>query len=502
MQYSYDFVIIGAGISGLYISYKLITDNPQLRILLVDGSNSSRFGRVRTFDNYDFQTCLDNFKPESHPQLWKLTKDLNIPTTKHYESTKIYKRNKTKLSFEILELINEFNRQKCKYGSRLDISQKLSKWLSDNFPDISQEDISTFVGSEIYKRKDIQLKELEALPIIGKFRRIKGGSKVIQKRLLNRIDNRVKFVYGIVSNISKYRDYFQVSISKINNLSNTSVNEKFFSHNILLCTDINGINLIKDLLSSEVSKRFNSVLTPNKDSNFLKPNSKKIRTHISIPYFKLFIKLQKGFNCYDSKMIGKILSGAQELYKDFISIGGHCRRSKLSHINKIPKNFFYHVSDFQNNSNKVLNTNSDTIFNRIWIWDRSTIIIYCRFQNAKIFSRIFSDELNQWIYKDLRHKKTKYRPITPNNNILEKINKVCGFRIPKIDSYYPWYTDHGCTITKLLTSDTNYEQQLIFNPVSGIYCCGSDFNVLSSYWSNSSLELCDKVLEKVKNESN
>ena len=52
MNYDYDICIIGAGISGLYTCKKLLELHPELKIVLIEGSDRVG-GRTLSIDNFD-----------------------------------------------------------------------------------------------------------------------------------------------------------------------------------------------------------------------------------------------------------------------------------------------------------------------------------------------------------------------------------------------------------------------------------------------------------------
>jgi len=50
---NYDYIIIGAGICGLYISYKLLLKNPNLKLLILEKNGKNKIGGRA--GNYTFE---------------------------------------------------------------------------------------------------------------------------------------------------------------------------------------------------------------------------------------------------------------------------------------------------------------------------------------------------------------------------------------------------------------------------------------------------------------
>ena len=75
-NYDYDIIIVGGGISGLFLAYKLVDTG--LNILVLESSN--RFGgRIQTFkqDSIQFECGAARFH-KSHAKLLSLIHELNL----------------------------------------------------------------------------------------------------------------------------------------------------------------------------------------------------------------------------------------------------------------------------------------------------------------------------------------------------------------------------------------------------------------------------------------
>ena len=76
MSKIYDIIILGGGIAGIYTTYKLLQQNPNLSILLLE-SNDRFGGRVFTTTKYNLEAGAGRFSSK-HIHLLKLIKELGL----------------------------------------------------------------------------------------------------------------------------------------------------------------------------------------------------------------------------------------------------------------------------------------------------------------------------------------------------------------------------------------------------------------------------------------
>lgn len=78
---TYNVIIVGAGISGLYAAFQLKSRFPLLNILIMEQTDETG-GRIKTgtWKNFILEYGPMRFEPDLQPKFWKLITDLNIHT--------------------------------------------------------------------------------------------------------------------------------------------------------------------------------------------------------------------------------------------------------------------------------------------------------------------------------------------------------------------------------------------------------------------------------------
>ena len=113
-NYDYDVIIIGGGISGMFLAYKLSTTN--LKIILLEGS-SDLGGKIRTItkDELSYEAGLRDFH-SSHRKIITLINEIdlqedmiNLPKEIKYKLAKKSKVSITKLLQEAFEKKKQFS---------------------------------------------------------------------------------------------------------------------------------------------------------------------------------------------------------------------------------------------------------------------------------------------------------------------------------------------------------------------------------------------------------
>ena len=125
----YDFVIVGGGLSGLYLLYKLLKKNKQLRICLLE-SNNKLGGRIETIKFKDKSVknkpCMIQYESggarfsDLHTKLMKLLKLLNLDKDK----------------IPIPSEVKFISHPKNKYSTFLDTNSECKIQKIDDFIDI------------------------------------------------------------------------------------------------------------------------------------------------------------------------------------------------------------------------------------------------------------------------------------------------------------------------------------------------------------------------------
>lgn len=267
----YDIIIIGGGISGLYLSREL---SKKFKILLIEKS-SYLGGRI-----YTHKVCMKNKSysyeagagriSESHKLLLELIRSLNltkklieIPTvkthlhnyTKDYEKFyNIEKYERLDINFLLNIIINKSNKFTKKYLSGFLFIDFLEKLLS-------KDSIQFLLDSYGYKAEFLKLNAYDAIRLFSTYLNIDNKFYVLENGLSQVVDKLVKELSNVdilkqtlVEDFEFCKDIFTV---KTRNLFN-SVNYK--SKIVIFATNKDGLLNIPSLMNNKrLFKLVNSV---------------------------------------------------------------------------------------------------------------------------------------------------------------------------------------------------------------------------------------------------
>jgi phytoene dehydrogenase-like protein len=240
-----DYIVIGAGISGLYTSYKYLLDT-NYRIFdknsfiggraLTEDFNGTRINMgagVIGFDNDHLLKLLNELKIET----------IDVDSPFHYPQMEFYKSNKPNgndlipLFKKMLELFqNEYNKLENKHMKVKDFlylhfdSNYVQKFIDNSsFMDYLEADLQKTVKD--YPFADL----LDIVP--QKFKFIKGSWKVLVDKLVNKIGNDRIHTECELIEVTKKDNYYK-SIIKTNNKTFEVSSKK-----IIFCADISIKNI-------------------------------------------------------------------------------------------------------------------------------------------------------------------------------------------------------------------------------------------------------------------
>lgn len=255
----YDFAIIGGGISGLYINYKLIhkTNNT----ILLEGSN--RFGgRIYQYEenfkgtNISIPAGAARFN-KNHKRVIKLLREFNLID---------FRKDKgIGSSIDFIDSKNEFD-QRFINKNGFEYIRKVLKSVND----INNENLNNFTFKE-YAKMHLNSDELEFM--------LKASGYSGQLKNMNMYDAYNLFKTGIRDDITFYAGYFHLLINElVRFLKNKKCNLKINS-------------LVKNIIYSDIEKcytlKYNNSIIKSKNIILCLPKPNLLKLNILKPIFPI-----------------------------------------------------------------------------------------------------------------------------------------------------------------------------------------------------------------------
>ena len=201
----YDIIIVGAGISSLYTAYKLIQQNPKLKILILE-KNDYIGGRIKTgyhkIENhmYQFEEGAGRFN-DNHKLLLKLIKELNLAKYIQKINAKITFKPSTKYNkkfinespFKYIDKVIKASKKRSKrYLQRFVFIEYAKKVLPSN-------QIKFILNSFGYYKQLVKMNAYNAIKLFSKgmntdlqFYGLKCGLSKITKKLTDYLKDKSK----------------------------------------------------------------------------------------------------------------------------------------------------------------------------------------------------------------------------------------------------------------------------------------------------------------------
>ena len=319
----YDFIIIGAGISGLYCAYKLLLKNHNLKILILEKNSKKDIGgRVGNylFEGVSVVKGAGIGRKEKDILLYKLLSDLNI-SSNEFKSTHNYSNNllnkcNVKKIFNLLK--KKYIEEKSKYIENNTFKQFATKILGkknyNNFVVCSG--YSDYENADIYDTLynygfDDNYKEYTGFIV---------NWKLLVKKLIEKIN--IKHI-KTNSNVKKIIKNNDNSFSIISNLYNSKENKIYKTKKVIIATTV---QTVKKLLPQ--FKIYNNIKTNSFLRIYAKFSKKSILTmkkYVS-KYTIVNTKLQKIIPINPEKGIYMI---------------GYCDNKNADYLNKKINNLKY-----------------------------------------------------------------------------------------------------------------------------------------------------------------
>lgn len=330
---TYDFIIIGAGISGLYCAYKLLLKNPNLKILILEKNSKKDIGGRAgnyLFEGISVVKGAGIGRKEKDILLYKLLKDLNI-SSNEFHSTHQYSNNllnkcDVKNIFNLLK--KKYNEEKLNYIKNKTFKQFATKILG-------RDKYKNFVicsGYSDYENADIY-DTLYNYGFDDNYKEYIGFSvnwKLLAKKLVDKINIKHIKTNCNVQKIIKNNDNL---FSIISNRENIKKNKIYKTKKVIIATNI---QTVKKLLPQY--KIYNDIKTNSFLRIYAKFSKKSILTmkkYVS-RYTIVNTKLQKIIPINSEKGIYMI---------------GYCDNRNADYLTKKINNFKF----FENLLKKSLN---------------------------------------------------------------------------------------------------------------------------------------------------
>jgi len=231
----YDLVIVGGGVSGLYIYYKLINSNPCMNILLLE-KNKQIGGRIQQYTNK--KHCISFPKGASrfnvnHERVVKLLKEFNLLD---------FRKDKGKIPHTIfIDTKSKFNTRKFKNKTGFDYISIVLKNTEAHGITGTQGDKLRTHSFKTFAAKCLSQVEINFI--------LEASGYSGQLKNMNMYDAYFLFKYGINVADKFYSGYFHLLIAKLEE------NIKCSCGKIKLDTKVNKIDYNKDCYEIKIKNK-------------------------------------------------------------------------------------------------------------------------------------------------------------------------------------------------------------------------------------------------------
>ena len=262
----YDYIIIGAGISGLYTAYKIKKNNPDHKFIILE-KNSKKYigGRMNVYNFYgnNINIGAGIGRKEKDFLLINLLKDLKIKYIEGILNVN-YHENVNKI-----DIINTLKELKKAYSNKYKNST-FKKFALEILGNDKYNNFITYLGYTDYECEDAY----ETINYYGLEDNMGGWTTLYikWKELINKLYDKIKYDIKFNKNI--------ISINKINNKYNvtTDKNKKFIGNKIIIASTINTVRQL--LPKQEIYKQIHGQIFLRAYGKFDKISSEIIRNII------------------------------------------------------------------------------------------------------------------------------------------------------------------------------------------------------------------------------
>ena len=239
----YDYIIIGAGISGLYTAFNIIKDNPTAKFIILEKNNKKHIGgrmNVYNFHGNNINIGAGVGRKDKDYLLINLLKDLKIKYNEGILNVN-YEKNVNKIDVNKI-----FNNLKKKYSEKYK-SYTFKQFALEILDKNTYDNLVTYLGYSDYECEDVK----EVLNFYGIEDNI-GGWKNLNIKWNELIDK----LFDYIKNENVKFNKKIISINKIGNKFNvvTDKNKIYIGNKIIIATTI---DTVKKLLKNQ--KIFNQI---------------------------------------------------------------------------------------------------------------------------------------------------------------------------------------------------------------------------------------------------
>jgi len=237
----YDYIIIGAGIAGLYSAYKIKRKNPNSKILILE-KNKSIGGRAGTdiFYGTNVLSGAGVGRKTKDKKLLKLLKVLNIPI--HFYTSKVVSKG-----FKRIDIIKIINQLKIIYKKN-PVNTTFKKFAISNIGIKKYNKFILSAGFSDYENEDISntLYHYGMEDNVGNWKAFSVPWKKLTIKLCNIIGSKKIKTKQNVTNIFQKQNYFLIK---------TKNNKVFKSKKIIIATTI---STVRKLLKNKIYENIES----------------------------------------------------------------------------------------------------------------------------------------------------------------------------------------------------------------------------------------------------
>jgi len=366
---TYDVIMVGGGLTSLYLCSKLLSINNSLKILVLEKENY--FGGQLLNNSHMCEFGAMRFFPSIHPKMAKLVKELNLPIKK----VNLYTGDMI-LRDKLYKITDSIEKTAIDYHLTKTDKQIVSKFkdinniIQEHFDNVMKEDIKNFDITNLEQRKNLT---------------IKYSNLNYRNELITNYPNFSEDFFNYYQDTNSYSDIWNEEMSfalgYIFNIASQDVKDQYFFTNGTQSLINALINKCKSF-SNQIHFQNNSqVVSINRVNNINYINYvKDLKKQYSVVCNKLFINIPHD-------LIQNIPVTINHSIIPFIK-NKHLYDDHLTKVNLF-KIFLYFDDTDAFWGNLIGKTILSSSFNQIYFYSKNVLLIYIVAQDAYIWESYF-----------------------------------------------------------------------------------------------------------------